>query len=204
MPGQQPPAFQSFIQDGPGWKTLRADLQYANPYLQVFLAEVSTPSRPGGVPWTIVHRKGAVVIAPMTPDGRLLLIRQERIPIRAAIWEFPAGQIDSPAGQDDAVIRATACRELQEEAGYEVGPGGEWIPMGCLFSSPGFTDEHQHLFLARGVVPSPGGPSHDEAEGIHECRAFTPAQLRRMIAENEIRDANTLSTFARMCALGFI
>ena len=33
----------------------------------------------------------------MTPDGRLLLIRQERIPIRAAIWEFPAGQIDDPA-----------------------------------------------------------------------------------------------------------
>jgi ADP-ribose pyrophosphatase len=202
MPVQPPPAFQSFIQDGPGWETLRTDLQFANPYLQVFLAEVSTPSRPGGVRWTIVHRKGAVVIAPMTPDGRLLLIRQERIPIRAAIWEFPAGQIDSPEGE--GIIRATACRELQEETGYEVGPGGEWLPMGTLYSSPGFTDEHQHLFLARGVVPAPAGPTPDENEGIHECRAFTPAQLRRMIAENEIRDANTLSTFARMCALGFI
>ena len=47
--------------------------------------------------------------------------------------------------------------------------------MGCFFSSPGFTDEHSYLFLARGVVPSPAGPSHDENEAIHECRPFTLA-----------------------------
>jgi len=204
MPGPQPPAFQSSIQDGPGWETLRDDLQYANPFLQVHLVKVRTPTRPAGAPWTVVHRKAAAVIAPMTPDGRLLLIRQERIPIRAAIWEFPAGQIDTPGHPDDAAIRATACRELREEAGYEPGPGGELIAMGCFFSSPGFTDEHGYLFLARGVVPSAGGPMQDENESINEVRAFTPADLRRMIAENEIRDANTLSTFARMCALGLI
>jgi len=204
MPGQQPPPFHSLIQDGPGWETLRADLQYANPYVQVYLAEVRTPSRPDGAPWTVVHRKAAAVIAPMTPDGRLLLIRQERIPIRAVIWEFPAGQIDSPIQQDDAAIRATARRELQEEAGYDLPPGGELIPMGSYFSSPGFTDEHAYLFLARGVVPSPGGPKPEENEVIQGCRAFPPAEVRRMIAGNEIRDANTLSTFARMCALGFI
>jgi hypothetical protein len=54
------------------------------------------------------------------------------------------------------------------------------------------------------VVPSAAGSSHDEAEAIQECRAFTVAEVRRMIAENEIRDANTLSTFARMCVLGFL
>jgi ADP-ribose pyrophosphatase len=204
MSGKQPPAFQSFIQDGPGWETVDADLQYANPFVQVYLTRVRTPSRPAGAPWTIVHRKAAAVIAPMTPDGRLLLVRQERIPIRATIWEFPAGQIDNPEEQNDAAIRATACRELREEAGYELEPEGELIPMGWFFSSPGFTDEHGYIFLARGVVPSPGGPWHDENEVIHECRAFTPDELRGMIAGNEIRDANTLSTFARMCALGFI
>lgn len=204
MPGQQPAPFQSFIQDPPGWETLDADLQYSNPYLQVFLTRVRTPSRAGGAPWTVVHRKAAAVIAPMTPDGRLLLIRQERIPIRAAIWEFPAGQIDSPAEMDDVAIRATAVRELREETGYELAPDGELLPMGSYFSSPGFTDEHGYLFLARGVIPSAGGPSHDEAESIQECRAFTPAEVRGMIGGNEIRDANTLSTFARMCVLGFI
>ena len=76
--------------------------------------------------------------------------------------------------------------------------------MGCFFSSPGFTDEHSYLFLARGVVPSPHGPEHDANEAIGECRPFTVAELRRMVAENEIRDANTLSTFARLTVLGFI
>jgi ADP-ribose pyrophosphatase len=204
MSGQQPPLFQTFIQEHPGWETVRAELEYANPYVQVYLATIRTPSRPGGAAWTIVHRKASTVIAPMTADGRLLLIRQERIPIRAAIWEFPAGQIDSPTEQDDAAIRATALRELAEEAGYELGEGGELIPMGCFFSSPGFTDEHGYLFLARGVVPAPGGPRLDENEVIHECRAFTTEEVRRMIAGNEIRDANTLSAFARMYALGLL
>ena len=204
MSAQHPTPFQTFIKDPPGWGAISNDLQYGNPYLQVFLANVRTPSRPDGALWTVVHRKAATVIAPMTTDGRLLLIRQERIPVREALWEFPAGQIDGPTGQDAAAIRATAGRELREETGYELAPDGELIPMGCFFSSPGFTDEHSYLFLARGVIPSPAGPMHDEHEAIQECRAFTVAELRRMIAENEIRDANTLSTFARLTVLGLI
>ena len=186
------------------WETLESDLQFSNPHVQVYLARLSTPSRPDGVSWTIVHRKAAAIIAPMTPDGLLLLVRQERVPIRAAIWEFPAGQIDSPTEHDDAAIRAVARRELREETGYELLPSGELIALGTYFSSPGFTDEHGYIFLARGVVPSAAGPSHDENEVIHECRPFTPADIRRMIAENEIRDANTLSAFARLTALGLI
>ena len=204
MSDQQRPPFQSFTEEVPGWETLSADIRYADPFVQVSASRVRTPSRPGGVAWTIVHRKAAAIVAPMLADGRLLLVRQDRVPIRAAIWEFPAGQIDGLVGQDDAAIRETARRELQEEAGYELAPDGELISMGCYFSSPGFTDEHGYIFLARGVVPSASGPRHDENEAIHECRAFTPAEIRGMIAGNEIRDANTLSTFARMYAFGFI
>ncbi len=205
MAAPKPPAFQSFIREGPGWETLSNELEFANAYLQVFRARVRTPSRPDGVPWTVLHRKAGAVIAPMTPDGRLLLIHQERIPVRASTWEFPAGQIDDPGGEDaDTAIRATACRELREETGYELPAGGELIALGCLYSSPGFTDEHSYLFLACGVVPGLSGSSHDENEAIHEARPFALAELRRMIAENEIRDANTLGAFARMSALGLI
>jgi ADP-ribose pyrophosphatase len=204
MPGEQPPPFQSFIRESPGWATIRNDLQYANPYLQVFLTRVRTPSRQEAAEWTVVHRKAGAVIAPMTAEGDFLLIRQERIPVRAALWEFPAGQIDQPAVGDAGAIRETALRELREEAGYELGPGGELIPMGFFYSSPGFTDEHAYLFLARGVIPSPRGSSHDENEAIQECRAFSIAEIRRMIGANEIRDAGTLCTFARLSALGFI
>ena len=208
MAGEETPAFQNFIPDGPGWETVRSDLLYANAYVQVYQVVVRTPARPGGVPWTVAHRKAGAVIVPMTPDGRLLLIRQERIPIRAVIWEFPAGQIDSAVEQGEEAqgeaIRATAVRELKEETGYELGPEGELIAMGIYYSSAGFTDEHSYMFLARGVRPSGEGAKHDAGESILEARAFTAEELRKMIADGEVRDANTMSAFARMTALGFI
>ena len=45
--------------------------------------------------------KAAVVIAPLTAEGKFVLIREERIPIRAAIWSFPAGQIDESLEPDE-------------------------------------------------------------------------------------------------------
>lgn len=197
--------FHDFIRDGEGWETLKRDLLFENPYLQVWETETRTPSRPDAPrSWTVVHRKGAAVVAPQTADGKFLLVRQERIPIRAAIWEFPAGQIDESQEHSGQVIRETALRELREESGHELAPGGELIPLGHFFPSAGFTDEHSHLFLARPVVRREKGDLHDANEVITECRAFFPAELRAMIARNEIRDANTLSAFARMCALGLI
>jgi ADP-ribose pyrophosphatase len=153
------------------------------------------------VTWTVAHRKPAVVIAPVTPAGNYLLLRQERIPARATMWEFPAGQIDGSATADPAVIEATARRELREETGYE---SAEFISLGYFFSSQGFTDEHAFLFLARGVVPGARGSAIEEDEGIVACHEVTPGELRRMVASNEIANANTLSIYAVLCARGLI
>jgi 8-oxo-dGTP pyrophosphatase MutT (NUDIX family) len=196
--------FHKFIRDGEGWELLKADEQFANPHIEIYAVETRTPSRPEGVHWTVAHRKGAVVVAPQTADGSFLLVHQERVPVRATLWEFPAGQIDESTEHDDAAIRATALRELGEESGYELAPGGDLIPLGLFFPSAGFTDEHSHLFLAKPVVPSGRGTQFDANEAITECRAFTAPEFRRMIAENEIRDANTLSAFARLVALGLM
>ena len=149
----------------------------------------------------------------MTRDGKIVLIRQERVPIRAAIWEMPAGQIDPPqngfaatnnhqAGEEE--IRRVALRELQEETGYKLATDGELIALGRYFSSPGFTDEYGYLFLAKPVERCAGGDAQDETESILDCRAFSISEIRRMIAENEIRDANTLGICARLAARGFI
>jgi len=191
--------FHRFIQSTEGWSVLAGEMQFANPYVEVHRATVTSPTRPEPFTWTVVHRKGAVVVAPMTADGRFILVRQERVPIRATIWEFPAGQIDDTSDPD--AIRATGLRELTEEAGYELAPGGELISLGHYFPSCGFTDEHSHLVLARPVVPAEGGAKPDAAESITECRAFSTEEFRAMIASGEIRDANTLSAFARMVAM---
>jgi ADP-ribose pyrophosphatase len=194
--------FHDFIRDAEGWRTHASEPLFDNPHLSVHRVTVSSPTRAEPFQWLVCHRKSAVVIAPQTEDGRFLLVRQERVPIRATIWEFPAGQIEDHA--EPEAIRATAARELREEAGYELAPGGEFIALGHFFPSCGFTDEHSHLFLARPVIPHPAGTELDENEAITESRAFTAAELRAMIASGEIRDANTLAAFARLVAMGLL
>jgi ADP-ribose pyrophosphatase len=194
--------FHRFIRNGDGWSVVSSEQQFANPFVEVHSAMVTSPTRPEPFPWTVVHRKGAVVVAPMTADGRFILVRQERVPIRATIWEFPAGQIDDASDPD--AIRATGLRELEEEAGHTLEPGGETISLGHYFPSSGFTDEHSHLLFARPVVPAAGGAQPDAAESITDCRAFSIQEIRAMIASGEICDANTLVTFARLVALGHV
>ena len=186
-----------------GWESVSSERHFANAHLEVVTDHVQTPARPEPRAWTIVHRKAAVVVAPMTRDGKIVLIRQERIPIRQAIWEMPSGQIDDHAA-DHEKIKNVALRELSEEAGYELAKDGELIALGYYFSSPGFTDERGYLFLGRPVQPCKEGPARDEGESILDCREFTVEQIRRMIAENEIRDANTLSLMARLWAGGLL
>ena len=182
------------------WETVSSERHFANAHLEVVTDHVRTPSRSLPRAWTIVHRKAAVIIAPMTRDGKIVLIHQERIPIRTAIWEVPSGQIDGPQG----TVEQVALRELREEAGYELAKDGELIALGHYFTSPGFTDERGCFFLARPVQKCKEASAGDEGESILDCREFSVAEIRRMIAENEIRDANTLGIWARLWARGLL
>ncbi len=183
------------------WDVNASDPVYRSPHLEVRLEEVRLPGEGKGRHWTTVHRKPAVVIAPRTPEGRYVLVRQARIPTRQLLWEFPAGQVD---GEDvgEKAMRATALRELTEETGYELANGGNLASLGRFFSSPGFTDERAHLFLATPVVKATNGPSPDVTELIAEIQDFSADELRRMVAENIVQDANTLAVFARLTAGG--
>lgn len=176
------------------WRVLQSRIFCDTPYLTLAQELITTPSRPDGVRWMVAHRPAAVVVAPRTPDGRFLLIRQERAAIRQITWEFPAGQIDGEVSE--AAIRETALRELGEETGMRCD--GELISLGFFYSSVGFTDEHCHLFLATDVVPRPEGVDHDENEAILETRAFSKDELQAMLASCEIFDANSLAVYSRL------
>lgn len=190
------------VRDGEGWETISSKEHFATPHLRVATDEVRTPTHRQPRKWTVAHRKAAVVIAPLTREGKFVLILQERIPIRAALWEMPAGQIDETTEPDDNAVRCVAERELREETGYELTPEGSLTSLGYYFSSPGFTDEHCYFFLACPVQKSARGQKHDPGETIIDCREFSANVLRQMIADNEIRDANTLSIWARLGARG--
>lgn len=194
----------NLVRDKEGWETVSSEIHFTNANLEVVTDRVKTPARQHARPWTVVHRKPAVIIAPITSEGEIVLIREERIPIRAAIWQVPGGQIDNSQEPKPEEIEATVLRELREETGYELASDGELIPLGYYFSSPGFTDGHGYFFLARPVQPSGEARARDESESILDCRSFSIAEFLRMVAHDEIRDANTLSICARLLARGFI
>ena len=187
-----------------GWETVQSETHFSTPHLSVATELVRTPTQSEPRQWSVVHRKPAVVIAPLTREGKFVLIREERIPIRAAIWSMPAGQIDESREPDGAMVKAVAQRELREEAGYELSPDAELVSLGYYFTSPGLTDELCYFFLARPVQQVPGGAEHDPTEAILDCREFSPDTVREMIAEGQICDANTLSIWARLVARGEI
>ena len=191
------------VRDNDGWQTISSEHHFTNSHLDVVTEQVRTPSSSQARTWTTIRRKAAVVIAPMTSDGKFLLIKEERIPIRAAIWSMPAGQIDDGVEPNGKEIEAVALRELHEETGYDLAPGGELIPLGYFFTSAGLTNEHCYFFLARPVQPA-DVHRREEGEAILECRGVTTSELGRMIAQNEIRDSNTLGICARLAAGGFI
>jgi len=194
----------NLVRDRDGWETVGSETHFQSPHLTVATDEVFTPTHRSPRKWSVVHRKAAVVIAPITAEGHFVLIREERIPIRAAIWSMPAGQIDESLEPEAEAVQAVARRELREETGYDLTPNGDLISLGHFFSSPGFTDEHCYFFLARPVRKQAAGASPEGAETIVDCREFSQDLLRQMIAEGEIQDANTLSIWARLVARGEI
>jgi 8-oxo-dGTP pyrophosphatase MutT (NUDIX family) len=185
-----------------GWEIVSAKSCFKDKNVEIVEEKVRSPAKREPRSWTVARRKRAVLVAAMTPEGGLILIRQERIPIRTAIWEVPAGQIDDESETEPDEIAAVALKELREETGFELAEGGELIPLGDYFTSPGFTDERGYCFLARPVRECAEGHSREEGESILDCRAFSPAEIGEMIARNEIRDANTLAICARLLARG--
>lgn len=183
----------------PDWRVLDRTVLCQSDHLSVGREQIATPSRPQGIEWMVVRRRQAAVIAPRTPEGNFLLIRQERVAVQRTLWEFPAGQVDEEV-VDIATLVATARRELREEAGVECP--GELTPLRFFYPSPGFTDECSHLFLAPDVVPHVAGRQPDAEETILEVGEFSAPTLRAMIGDGVICDANTLALTARLMAGG--
>lgn len=113
-----------------------------------------------------VNATGAAYIVAVTPEHKLLLVEQYRIPCHARTIEMPAGitgDSDSPSGEEAA---EAARRELLEETGYRAA-NMEPLTMGP--ASSGLGSEIVTLFLARDLVRegSGGGVEHEQIQ-VHE------------------------------------
>lgn len=134
----------------------------------------------------MIRHPGAAAVVPMlddpaAPDPRVLLIRQFRHAADGIIWEVPAGRLD--AGETP---EACARRELAEETGMRAG---RLERLTTIYTTPGFTDERIHLFLAGGLEE---GDHRREADEFMELRPTPWSEAMRLIERGEIVDGKTL------------
>ncbi|MEJ2864816.1 NUDIX hydrolase [Actinomycetospora flava] len=106
-----------------------------------------------------VEHFGAVAIAALDEDDRLVMIYQYRPALGRRIWEMPAGLLDE-AGENPVVA---AQRELVEEVGIEAD---DWSTLVDIVGCPGFADESVRVYLARGLrsVERPASGDDEEAD----------------------------------------
>jgi ADP-ribose pyrophosphatase len=158
---------------------------YTGRVLNLDLDTVRFPNGSVGELEMIRHPGASAVVPflddPVAPDPVLLMIHQFRHAADRFVWEIPAGRLE-PGELPEACAR----RELEEEAGVVAA---ELRRLTTIYSTPGFTDERIHLFLATGLT---GGTTRHEADEFVEARHLRWSEVLSLIERGEITDGKTL------------
>jgi ADP-ribose pyrophosphatase len=160
---------------------------YTGRVLNLDLDDVRFPDGSVGELEMIRHPGAAAVVPfvdqPGASDPTVLLIRQFRHAADGYVWEIPAGRLD-PGESPEACAR----RELEEEAGVTAH---RLERLTTIYTTPGFTDERIHLFLAIGLTSGTDRREPDEFVEVHQMRW---SQVLGLIQRGEIIDGKTLAT----------
>jgi ADP-ribose pyrophosphatase len=144
----------------------------------------------------IFRHPGASAVVPFLTDPRgedpqILLIRQYRYASGDYMYEIPAGRLDP--GEDPT---ACAHRELREETGCSAA---SMQHLYTIYTTPGFTDEKIHIFLASQLTQG------DAAREADEFLTVEPVKLSRaleLVKSGELNDAKT--AVGILYAAGFV
>ena len=138
----------------------------------------------------IVRHPGGVIILPVDNEGNVHLVRQFRYAYDRAILEIPAGKLEY--GEEPL---SAARRELEEEIG---ATAESWVSLGDIWPTPGFCDEVQHLWLARGLTFGETNPDEDE---FLEQVQLPFAQVFAMAADGRMQDSKSIVAILRAALL---
>ena len=130
----------------------------------------------------VVTHPGSVVVLPVLPDGRIVMVRQYRHATRQYLWELVAGR-----KEPEETPKQGAARELLEETGYRAKRLKIFLD---VFPTPGFLEERMYILLAEGLTAGQAQPEEDEKI---EVRAFKLKELKQMIKSRRLRDAKSIA-----------
>jgi len=153
---------------------------------RVVSLDVDTVRFPDGSegPLEMIRHSGASAVVPLLASGdgepEVLLIRQYRYAADGYLYEIPAGRLD--AGESP---EACAHRELREETGYRAA---RMTRLFTMFTTPGFTDERIHLFVAEELT---AGAWAREADEFLELVPLPLSAALAMVERGDIQDAKT-------------
>ncbi|HEX6887356.1 MAG TPA: NUDIX hydrolase [Candidatus Nanopelagicales bacterium] len=136
----------------------------------------------------VLRHPGAVAVAAVDDEGRILMIRQYRHPVAAYMWEIPAGLLDQ-VGEDPLEC---AKRELLEEAGVTAE---HWTPLLALALSPGGTSERIAIYRATGLHVDPDARPHTgeaEERELPQCWATLDEAVARCL-DGSIQNATAVA-----------
>jgi ADP-ribose pyrophosphatase len=157
---------------------------YTGKVISMDVDEVRFPDGSIGELEMIRHPGASAVVPflsdPYGDDPQVLLIRQFRHAADGYLYEIPAGRLDP--GEDP---RACALRELKEETGCSAAAVEKLFTM---YTTPGFTDEKIHVFMATGLK---AGESSHEADEFLDLQPMPLSRALSMVEAGEIQDAKT-------------
>jgi 8-oxo-dGTP pyrophosphatase MutT (NUDIX family) len=175
------------ISHGRPWQAGPARLIYDNPWLSLTEYPAVAPTGADALYAVVGFKNVAVAVLPLHDDGTIVMVGQNRFPLRGYSWEIPEG--GAPLSEDPL---SGAKRELAEETGLQAA---EWRQVLKLQLSNSVTDERAVGFVATGLSPAPAR-APDDTEDLATARVPF-AQALRLATEGEIQDSLTVAMLLR-------
>jgi len=161
-------------------KKISSEKVFEGKIIKLFFDKVMLPNKKLATREKVWH-PGAVAVVPLTSSNEIILIKQYRYPVEEVLIEIPAGKLDKGEAPGDC-----AKRELQEEVG---AVGGNLVHLTSFHTTPGFSNEFLHLYLAINFEKKENNPDEDE---FLQILSIPVKDCIDWVFEGRIKDAKSI------------
>ena len=165
-------------------KTVQRTEIYQGPIFKVVQDQVELPEGKGQAQRDLIFHNGAVAVIAITPENKMILVKQYRKAIEATSYEIPAGKLELGENADP---QAAALRELEEETGYT----GQLELVYDFYSAIGFCNEKIKLYSASHLAKVENPRPQDEDETL-ELFEVSLEEAEQLLQNGDICDAKTI------------